>query len=248
MQISTTCYAVTGLAAPPPWAVNAGFIAGRKKTLIIDSGTNLLAAQTIYGYARCVRPQNEMLVVNLEPHFDHLGGNCFFDKQRIAIYSHPGIRRSVEEFRATKEEYNQSILDPARKAAHEEEAFFLETTLANPSHAVAAGDRFDLGEVEIEILATPGHTAWNLSVYNPGDEVLFCADCIVSSYLPNLEAGASDDWRRWLNSLDAIEALAPKIIVPGHGNVIRDSAIAAEIERMRKIITTAIEEGKAPTG
>jgi glyoxylase-like metal-dependent hydrolase (beta-lactamase superfamily II) len=248
MQISKTCYAVTGLAAPAPWVVNAGFIVGQEKTLIVDSGTNLPAAQTIHGYARCVRPQNEMLVLNLEPHFDHIGGNCFFDRQGIPIYAHSGIQRSAEEFQATKVEYNQSIMDPDRKARNETEAFFLETDLANPTHAAAAGDRFDLGGMEVEILATAGHTPWNLSAYNPGDGVLFCADCIVTPYLPNLEGGTIDDWRCWLSSLDAIKALAPESIVPGHGNVIRDSAVMEEIKRMEKIIKIAIEQGKAPTG
>ena len=248
MQISKTCYTITGLAAPPPWVVNAGFIVGREKTLIVDSGTNLLAAQTIYGYASCVRPDNEVLLINLEPHFDHIGGNCFFEKLGIPIYAHSGIQRTTEEFHATKEEYNQSILDPTRRAANETEAFFLKTTLANPNHAVASGGTFNLGGLEVEILATPGHTPFNLSVYNPSDEVLFCADCIVSAYLPNLEGGTVDDWRLWLKSLETVEALAPKIIVPGHGNIIRDSAVTEEIQRMRRILKNAITQGEAPTG
>ena len=77
----------------------------------------------------------------------------------------------------------------------------------------------DLGDCEIEILLTPGHTPSNISVYVPSDGVLFCGDCLVNGYLPNLDAGSVDDWRIWLNSLDRIAALAPRIVVPGHGPV-----------------------------
>lgn len=247
MQISATSYAVTGLAAPPPWTVNTGFIVGRERTFIVDSGTTLSAARTLYGYARCARPQNDMLLINLEPHFDHIGGNCFFEKQGIAIYAHAGVRRTPEEFRATKEEYNQCIPSPVRKAEHEAGAFFLGTTLTNPGHTIAGGDSFDLGGVEVEILATPGHTPYNLSVYSREDGVLFCADCIVNAYLPNLEAGERDDWRRWMLSLEAIRDLNPEIIVPGHGDIIRGPHVTNEITRMERIINTAIERGYAPT-
>ncbi|MBN9387005.1 MAG: hypothetical protein J0I20_03040 [Chloroflexi bacterium] len=59
MRLSKSCYAVTGLAFEPPWSVNAGFVAGEKRTLIIDSGANTLAARTILGYAQAVKPDNE---------------------------------------------------------------------------------------------------------------------------------------------------------------------------------------------
>ena len=247
MQISETSYAVTGLGATPPWVVNSGFIVGKEKTLIVDTGMNLLAAQTIYGYATSIRPKNQLLAVNLEPHFDHIGGNSFFHSQGVNIYGHAGIKRTEEDFQATKDEYNQSILNPVRNNQYEADAFFVGTDVVNPTHSVAGGDKFDLGDIEVEILATPGHTALNLSVYNPRDEVLFCGDCIVSAYLPNLETGIVNDWRSWLESLDVIEALAPKIISPGHGNIIRGSEVQTEISRMRGIIREAIAQNKAPT-
>ena len=110
-----------------------------------------------------------------------------------------------------------------------------------------AGDTFDLGSVVVEILATPGHTAINQSVYNKTENVLFCADCIVTDYIPNLEAGNVDNWCNWLESLTMIEVLAPEIVVPGHGNVIHGAEVVAQIARTREFIERVIEAGKAPT-
>lgn len=49
---------------------------------------------------------------------------------------------------------------------------------------------------------------------------MFCGDCIVTGYMPNLEAGSIDDWIKWGDSLDKLEGLTPEIIIPGHGDVI----------------------------
>jgi glyoxylase-like metal-dependent hydrolase (beta-lactamase superfamily II) len=78
MKLTDHCYAVTGLGYYPPWIVNAGFIAGDSKTLIVDSGPNFLSAQTIYGYAQSVKPGNELILINTEKHLDHILGNSFF--------------------------------------------------------------------------------------------------------------------------------------------------------------------------
>ncbi len=247
MKLSDTSYAVTGLGATPPWVVNAGFIVGQARTLVIDTGMNRLAAQTIFGYATAVRPENDLLVINCEPHFDHIGGNGFFREQGADIYGHPDIHRTAAQFQAEKDEYNQSITNPIRQTERETEAFFTKTDVVNPNRPLAAGDRFDLGGVDIEIIATPGHTPLNLSVYNRMDGVLFCADCIVTGYIPNLEGGQVEDWQSWLVSLDTIAGLNPKVVLPGHGNVLRSAAVGPAIERMRRIIEQAIRQGRAPT-
>jgi glyoxylase-like metal-dependent hydrolase (beta-lactamase superfamily II) len=76
---------------------------------------------------------------------------------------------------------------------------------------------------------------------------LFTGDCVVREYLPNLDAGSSDDWQRWLESLDRIEQLKPGFIVGGHGPVSRGGDIPATIDAMRKVLRDAIARGCSPT-
>src|SRR5450755_31912 len=73
MQLSSRCYAVTGLGYSAPWCVNAGFVTGDELTLVVDTGANRLAAQSIHGYASAARPGNQLRVINTEKHFDHIG-------------------------------------------------------------------------------------------------------------------------------------------------------------------------------
>jgi len=247
MRLSNRCYAVTGLGYSAPWCVNAGFVAGDRLTLVVDTGGNALAAQTVHGYACAARPGNQLRVIDTEKHFDHIGGNGFFRELGIDVWGHAGIARPAAEFEAEIAEFNDAIPSPARRARGEARAFFHGTQLANPNRRIDADTRFDLGGCTAEILLTPGHTATNLSVWAPEDGVLYTGDCVVCEYLPNLDAGGPADWRVWLASLDRIESLRPAVIVPGHGPVARGGEVQAAIGAVRRVIEEAIARGASPT-
>ena len=55
-----------------------------------------------------------------------------------------------------------------------------------------------LGGCDIQVLLTPGHTETNMSVWVAEDRVLYTGDCLISRYLPNLDAGSKADWQTWL--------------------------------------------------
>jgi len=248
MQIAEHCYAVTGLAYLPPWSVNAGIVAGRHTTLIVDTSACSLSAATIHGYATAMRPGNRLLVINTEKHFDHVGGNGYFRQRGVEILGHPGIVRTDAEFLAEKQEFNASIADTVRRQKCEESVFYTGTTIAPPTQFITAATTLDLGELEAQIILTPGHTPTNLSVYVSSEEVLFSGDCVVTGYLPNLDCGGPLDWRAWLDSLDKIQPVAPKVIVPGHGPVATGSDIDLHLARIRTFLHVALRTGVTPTG
>jgi glyoxylase-like metal-dependent hydrolase (beta-lactamase superfamily II) len=247
MRLSQRCYAVTGLGYSPPWSVNAGFVAGDDLTLIVDTGGNALAAQTIHGYASAARPHNQLRVINTEKHFDHIGGNSCFRQQGADIWGHTGIARTPDEFQAEIDEFNRSIPNPQRRERGEAAAFFYGTCLTNPNCQIDRDSRFDLGGCTVEILMTPGHTATNLSVWVPDDRVLYTGDCLIREYLPNLDAGSPADWQVWLASIQRLEALDPAIVVMGHGPVARDREVQAVIETVRRVLQESIVRGHSPT-
>jgi glyoxylase-like metal-dependent hydrolase (beta-lactamase superfamily II) len=247
MRLSPCCYAVTGLAYSPPWCVNAGFIAGDAETLVIDTGGNALAGQTVHGYATAVRPENRLRVLNTEKHFDHIGGNAFFRAQGIDIWGHHALARTPAEFQAEIAEFNDAIPNAQRRAAGEAAAFFHGTQVTNPNCAIEHDTCFDLGECAVEILLTPGHTATNVSAWVPGDGVLYTGDCLIAEYLPNLDAGTPADWQIWLASIDRLEALEPEIVVMGHGPVARGAQVRTVIDSVRRVLHESIARGHSPT-
>jgi glyoxylase-like metal-dependent hydrolase (beta-lactamase superfamily II) len=236
-----------GLGYLPPWTVNAGFIAGTERTLIVDTGANAAAAASIHGYASITRPSNRLVAIDTERHFDHIGGNAYFRERGIDVYGHASIQRTGEEFRAEISEFNAEISNPARRLRHESEIFFHDTRLANPNCPITGDTRMNLGSCEVEILLTPGHTPSNISVYVPSDGVLFSGDCLVNGYLPNLDAGSVADWRIWLRSLDRVAALGPKFIVPGHGPVAAGDEAPGLIGRVREVLQQSVAAQRSPT-
>jgi cyclase len=84
-------------------------------------------------------------------------------------------------------------------------------------------------------------------VYVPSDGVLFCGDCLVNGYLPNLDAGSVGDWRIWLESLDRVAALGAAVIVPGHGPVAKGDEVPRLIASVREVLRQSVEVGRSPT-
>jgi glyoxylase-like metal-dependent hydrolase (beta-lactamase superfamily II) len=247
MKLTENCYAVLGFGYYPPWLVNSGFIVGGAKTLIVDSGPNYISAQTIYGYAKNIKPGNELIVINTEKHLDHIGGNSLFKEKGIKIFGHKDIHRNDSELNDDKKYFNKSILSAKRREAGEEEIFFQNTKIINPGFPVENNQLFQLGGgLEAIIIYTYGHTSTNISVFVPTDKVLYCGDCIVSSYIPNLEASNKDDWNIWLESLNTIGKLDISYIIPGHGKVLSGIEIIKEIERLKNILKDAICTGITP--
>lgn len=247
MRVSSRCYAVTGLGYSAPWCVNAGFIVGEAVTLVVDTGGNTAAAQTIHGYACAAKPGNEVRVINTEKHFDHIGGNGFFREQGIDVWGHEGIVRTPLEFEAEVAEFSAAIDNAARRERGEARAFFHATRVVNPNCQLRGNGSFDLGECAAEIVPTPGHTPTNVSVWVPEDGVLFTGDCVVREYLPNLDAGTPEEWQMWLGSLERVERFRPSVIVPGHGPVARGDEVRAAIETVRGVLREAIARGCSPT-
>ena len=245
MRLSGRCFAITGLGYLPPWTVNSGFITGEETTLVIDTGANGASAATVHGYATTARPSNRLVVLNTEKHFDHIGGNGYFRELGIDIYGHESIRRTALEFGVEIAEFGAAIPNPARRS--EAFVFYDNTQLANPDHPITQDTRMNLGSCEIDILLTPGHTPSNLSVWVPSEGVLYSADCLVNGYLPNLDAGTREDWLVWLNSLDRIADLDPRVVVPGHGPIARADEVPRLISSVRQVLVRAVQEGQSPT-
>lgn len=247
MRISSNCYAITGLYFIPPWGVNAGFIVGREITLIIDTGSNFISAQTIYGYALSVRESNQLLVINTEKHLDHIGGNSFFEDKGIDIYGHNEIFREEKDIDSLINDFNLCISNMNRRKYNEGSILFNNTRIVNPNKKVFGDMELDLGKLKVFIFSTPGHTKTNISIYVPSEKVLYCGDCIVNCFIPNLEEGTTYEWEAWKKSLGKIESISPEVVVPGHGNIIKENKnVNVEIYRIKAFLDRAIRTGIIP--
>lgn len=75
--------------------------------------------------------------------------------------------------------------------------------------------RLDLEGTEVILIHVgPAHTAGDVIVYLPRERVVFAGDVVLNRCTPIAWEGS---FERWIAALDFIAALAPRVVVPGHG-------------------------------
>ena len=126
-------------------------------------------------------------------HYDHSGGaKAVCNKFGVSAYAHPLEIRFLEE--------KQQDL---------------------PVSPIKEGEFVELGEMRFEAILTPGHSPGHLSFWWKEERILLGGDNIL---LPSTTAvtAPKGNLGDYLDSLEKVKKLAPRLIYPGHGPVIED--------------------------
>ncbi|MGH7612184.1 MAG: MBL fold metallo-hydrolase [Candidatus Dormibacteria bacterium] len=100
-------------------------------------------------------------------------------------------------------------------------------------HEVAAGDDLGLhhgdrllaGSGQLVALYTPGHASDHLCFWDPEKRLLFTGDHVLQG-TTSVVAPPDGDMARYLESLEHLGQLAPRWLLPGHGEPIEDGQTA----------------------
>ncbi|WP_300610568.1 MBL fold metallo-hydrolase [Trebonia sp.] len=94
---------------------------------------------------------------------------------------------------------------------------------------MADGGRFDVADVQLEVVHTPGHTPGSVSLYCADLEVVFTGDALLASG-PAPHEGEFPDFPRQLTAIgERLLDLPPGTrVLPGHGE---ESSVAAAMQR-----------------
>ena len=196
---------------------NSGFV-DRAGGLVVDTFWDLPhTRELIATYAR-VRREPARRVVNTHHNGDHAWGNQLFPDAEII-----GHRRCAAAFGRERPEVMQMLRDAAGSD---------DPALAHLGRQLAAWDfrgielrppttvfddrlTLDLDGTRVELIAVgPAHTAGDVLVHLPDARVLFSGDVLFRLCTP---IGWDGTYDGWLAALDTMIALAPDVIVPGHG-------------------------------
>jgi len=200
---------------------NNVLLVGPEDTALIDSGYVTHAPQTLALVRHRLgdRPLDRLLNTHL--HSDHCGGNA-------ALQAAYGCHTAIP------------ARDSDKVARWDEDALsFRATGQQCPRFGfdgvLAPGDTLSLGGLRWQVWAAPGHDPHALLIFCAEEGVLVSGDALWQDgfgvVFPELagepgfgEVGAT---------LDLIEQLAPRVIVPGHGPVFGDVAAALGRARSR---------------
>lgn len=178
--------------------------------LLVDSGHALHAGQTVALLQHALASEPLREVVNTHLHSDHCGGNARLQAVFGATVAVPApLFDAVQRWDGTALSFESTGQQCERFTAQ---------------RRIAAGDMLAVGARRWHALATPGHDPDMLMLFDSQDGVLLSADAlwedgfgIVFPELvgePAFEAVGA--------SLDLIERLAPRTVVPGHGRPFTD--------------------------
>lgn len=230
-----------------PAPANSFVLKDARGAVLIDAGC---------GYRECYQKIRDFLAgLGLEPgdvhtvvlshaHPDHMGALPFLLEEaspRIIIHSlektlaadNSLLNKSFDMCHIT--DYYMERLGDTHPASIDILDYFSNLCpmgAAEATDTVEGGDTLDLGGRSFEVLHTPGHAPGHISLFDSDNGTLLSFDlvgAVVAWYCPS-GGGA----RSYLESLDKIERLGARLILPSHGEDIDD--VDGAIARTREVL------------
>lgn len=86
------------------------------------------------------------------------------------------------------------------------------------------GDNFVVGDFNLEIIHTPGHTAGHVCLYDREKRIFFSGDHVLGDITPNIATWSDDGdpLADYLTSLEKVSSLDVALCLPGHRTPIED--------------------------
>jgi glyoxylase-like metal-dependent hydrolase (beta-lactamase superfamily II) len=169
---------------------------------------------------------------------DYLPGRGLAARQR-QVATLPGFKAQLERMLAEGQTSSGRALTEEERAGYASDVGLIRRYLADARSfdvvlpTLAVSDRLTLYRSghEIEILFSGGgHTAGDLVVHLPRQRIVATGDLVVAP-VP-LVGSDQSHIGAWIASLEAIVALAPLTIVPGHGPVMHDLGYVRRMTRL----------------
>ncbi|MCE7735075.1 MAG: MBL fold metallo-hydrolase [Candidatus Heimdallarchaeota archaeon] len=196
---------------------NIYVILGTHSAILFDTGSGL---KEIRPHIEKIIGNRDLIIINSHNHFDHIGGNKEFPSVHIHRFDLKRITKPIDiSFLKTS-----SSLHAAEFAKND---YLLESS---HEHQLLIGDeKFNLGDIEVEIISTPGHTPGSICLLTNRGE-LFTGDTVHfgAVYLPS-----DDQYNNYKHSLLQLNSMIddhPNLVLyPSHEDYGLDGKIITEL-------------------
>jgi glyoxylase-like metal-dependent hydrolase (beta-lactamase superfamily II) len=202
--------------SPNQSSANVLFVKARDGSVVIcSSAYDTETTRALVRHVRASLHPTRILAINTHFHGDGTGGNEGYAAEGVETYASDHTI-ALQAARGTA-----GIEGMARYVESDNPAL---AARVRATHVVAArhvfheveGLTFDLGGEAVRVLFVGGgHSADNLVVHFADRGVLF-GGCMVRSH-PGLGNTADADLEHWAASAEAALVLAPRLVIPGHG-------------------------------
>lgn len=227
-KINDRVYALLGPMELPNksnqgYMVNATAIIGEKGVILVDTGfTDEIGKHLAKAIAK-LTPKPVTHIINTHHHGDHTLGNIAFKGAEVI---------STQQCKELVEKTGYEWIDMVQTLSGSK---FPNTkpVLANVTVAQDTRTERVIDGVKIVLWAPKGsHTPGDLIVYLPDDKVLMGGDILVNHITPNFRDGHV---KTWIGTLEEIQKINAKTIVPGHGPLMTKADVSAMHKRMASL-------------
>jgi quinoprotein relay system zinc metallohydrolase 1 len=191
--------------------LNTAFIVTRDGVVVIDTGPTRRYAEQARAVIRKVTTKPVVRVFNTHHHADHVLGNQSYGD---LVEATPA---TVEAMRREAPVLVEAMLASAGDAA-------LGTELRAPAKTLKVG-RVKIGDHELELIPSRGHSESDLVIFDHTTSVLFTGDLAFNGRAPTF---ANADVDEWIDALTRLDANRFRVLVPGHGAPSRNAAPVRE--------------------
>ena len=190
---------------------------------MIDSGYVAHAEQTVALVGNALQGRRLKYLINTHSHSDHIGGNAALQAAfNCEIMVPAGLHATIADW-----DQDALLLSPLGQQA----ARF------QHDHLISAGCEIEMGELNWQALAVPGHDMEALAYYNPEKRILISGDALWENgfgvIFPEL-LGEANGLESTRETLEILSKLAVDTIIPGHGSpfVTVDAAFERAFRRL----------------
>ncbi|MCQ8103595.1 quinoprotein relay system zinc metallohydrolase 2 [Methylomonas sp. SURF-2] len=215
---------------------NIGFIVGDSCVAVIDSGGSPQQGMALRRAVKKVTAKPVCYVINTHVHPDHIYGNSAFKAPGVRFVGHHKLARAM----ATRGPHYLSKADELLDIRVGPD------NIIPPDLQVKESMTLNLGNRELQLTAHPSaHTDNDLSVYDKNTDTLWLADLLFLEHIPVIDGSI----RGWLKELERLEKNQYKLVIPGHGRLVRDwpaglQAHKAYLEQLAAEIRIMLKQGK----
>ena len=209
-------------------------IVGADSASLVDSGYGSHSEQTASLVSRVLLGRPLTRLVNTHLHSDHCGGNAALQREFPGLETliPPGLAAAVRAWDEDSLTYAPTGQNCPR--------FTFDAT-------VQPGGTVMLGDLEWEVHAAPGHDPHSVVLFEPGSRTLISADALWENgfgvVFPELDG--NDAFDEVATTLDLIEGLRPRAVIPGHGRVFVgvEEALARARSRLAAFVASPSKHG-----
>ena len=217
--------------------VNSYLITDKEDLLIIDTGMPIRASlgyleEKLIESGFKIKDIRKIIITHL--HIDHIGGAGYLQKVSGAPVS---IHEKEAGFISRLVNYPEESVKAFRIMMYKsgvpknmiDRMMFFHPGISNQAvyskinynANVRDNDIITVGDRELRVIGTPGHSIHNICIYDDENEILFSGDHILPKITPNIRMPLGEDnpLGEYLRSLEKVSKLKVKYYLPGHGDI-----------------------------